>query len=365
MQGMPVTLYSVVNGRLALVRQVARGMFSIFDDLHGHLYVLTLRQQSMRIVHEDAPRVTDVVRSPPPGPNSKIPPFSVGYWGAWGAIAGAGVPPGVIYATWNGPALGWTVTRIYADAVAGRPRVVAGSWKLYRHLQYGGESDEVHVKTSPGGGIVDHRVFIGYTLGRPSPGEVGPVPPRLPRDAGDVLGYESRPRGADILADTDRYFILRAETLAQLRARRAADFYVLQRRTGRWEALKLPNEWWPPRIFGAWMTATVLTPSRRQETAEEANRPWPTTQEPRDGYMTGWLLLRNLADGRAFTIRTNQLNSEVLGVSGEVVLYREGDAIYQARIGKSRVGPAKLVVKGAAVGRVHWAFWSAAAPPAG
>ena len=52
------------------------------------------------------------------------------------------------------------------------------------------------------------------------------------------------------------------------------------------------------------------------------------------------------------------MDSEILDVSGDIVLYRVNDAIYQARITGNQINDKKILVKDEDVPEIHWVFWS-------
>ncbi len=177
--GFPVRLYTVAGGRLALVRQIADGLFSVANDLAGHLYVLNLGQTSVSVIHENAPSEVDVVPAPP---GKKDQDFDF-YYPTWGAIAGAGVLPGVVFADHTDH---WTVTRVFADGIPGRPRVVQGTWDLYRDFRYAGAAGGPYPSpTEPSACIVAHSIAIewggDYAYGL---GVLSRAPPSLPPTAG-------------------------------------------------------------------------------------------------------------------------------------------------------------------------------------
>ncbi len=307
--GFPVRLYTVAGTRLALVRQVAAGLFSVADDLSRHLYVLGLGLRALSVIHENAPGEIDVVPAPPQ-PKGRFASFSF-YYPTWGAISGPGVSPSAVFADWTDH---WTVTRIYAHAPRGKLRIARGSWDLYRYFRYQGPGGGPRRQlTIPGGTIEDGRIMMPYTLAA-GVGYVGPTPPFLPPKAGAVAGYPDRPRGAGIIADTARFFALNAPPpAAELRGPRTV--YVLNKVTGHWSVIEVPFYGLWPRLFGAWLATTVQepnptgreSPGLKNERANEVNATTPTgvvRELPRirgmygtKTYMPGKLLLQNLVDG--------------------------------------------------------------------
>ncbi len=379
MRGFPVRLYMVSSGRLALVRQIAAGLFSVANDLSGHLYVLSLGMGAISVIHENAPGEIDVV--PAPAGNAITPIFQF-YYQTWGAVAGPGVAPSAVFADWTNR---WTVTRIFGDVTRGQPRIVRGSWDLYRYLQYQGPGGGPYpfTDTQPGGTVEDEKIMAPYTLG-PGVGYLGPTPPFLPPQAGVVAGYPDRPRGASVVADTARFFAIWAPLpTAVLRLPRTV--YVLNKAIRRWSVIRVPFQYPPwPRLFGPWLATTVQEPNPGgreslgldDERAKEVDVDTPTgvvRELPRvrgrypqdDVYMPGKLLLQNLADGRKITIDTGQQDSEVLDVRKDgMVLYRVNDEIFSTQIEGGKLSAPTLVVKGEDVPEIHWVFWSSASPNA-
>ncbi len=357
MPGYPVRLYTLSAGRLALVRQVCGSLFSVTDDLHGHLYVLNQNRSVLSVIHENAPEKVDVVPSPKGTMTSKILPFFGFYYPTWGAIAGPGVAPGIVYAGGNSPTT-WKVARVYGDAIPGRTQVAEGGWDLYRHFQFSGPGGGPSYENalSPGGTINHGQILTPYTLGGPGRGDLGPTPPFLPPEAGRVAGYKGRPRGAGVVADTARFFAFRA-SLPGTEAPTLMTIYILNRETARWSVVKFPISAPSPRLFGAWLIGNVSKlvktirrfPGQRQ--AEIANFVTPQ----------GRLLLQNLVDGRKIRIETGQQDSEVLDVGKDgLVLYRVNNEIFSTQIEGDKLAAPTLVVKGEDVPEVHWVFWSKA-----
>lgn len=93
-------------------------------------------------------------------------------------------------------------------------------------------------------------------------------------------------------------------------------------------------------VLGHWRFA------RRVEAEIVHNR------EPRRGL--------NLEDGRRITLNTQVEDSEILLVTrDDRALYRVNDAIYEASIQGSSLGPPSLIVRDTNVPEIHWAFLSA------
>ena len=385
----PVRLYAVRGRRLTLIRQIAEGLYAVTDDLSGHLYVLNGNMSALSVIHENAPEGVDAIPSPNGTMASAILPFSDSYDPTWGAVAGPGVPSGVVYAGGASPST-WRVARVFGEAIPGQPRVTEGSWDLYRYFRYtgiGGGPYEQHIV--PGGNIEEGKIMVPVGLG-PGMGMLGPTPPSLPRNAGahtvsyeDSTGQHSATfRGAGIVADTPRFFALYAP-VPSAEPRWPRTVYVLNKVTGRWSVIMVPYDYLTPRLFGPWLATTVEEPNPEgrespgveNERANEVDVDTPTgavRELPRvrgmyfsNVFMPGRLLLQNLVDGRKITINTGQQDSEVLDVRSDgLVLYRVNNEIFSAQIEGDKLGPATLIVKGDDVPEVHWVFWSAAKPPA-
>jgi hypothetical protein len=380
MYGFPVSLYTVSGGRLALVRQVSSGMSAIADDLVGHLYVFDVGMHTLSVIHENAPlKVDDIL---PPEVNPDLPPdvtpelryFSF-YDPTFGAISGPDVPASAVFAGGNSPTT-WRVTRIFGDAIPGKPRLAEGSWDLYRYFRYEGPGGGPYYYILPGGTIEDGRIMMPYTLGGGQT-ELGPVPPFLPPEAGVVAGYSNRPRAADLIADTERFFAFCAP-LPSVRLEWPRTVYALNKATGRWSVIKVPFIDLRPRLFEPWLATRVEKPNpeNRESPGEDNERAneedtrsptGPVRESPgirgmysRKAFMPGSLLLQNLLDGRKITIETGQQDSEIIDVRSDgLVLYRVNDSIFSAQIEGHKLSAPTVVVKDDDdVPEVHWAFWS-------
>ncbi len=379
--GFPVRVYTVTGKRPALVRQVAKGLFSVTDDLSGHLYVLSLKMNKLSVIYENAPEKVDVI----PAPTRKGPDQGFDFYNpTWGAVAGPGVSPSVVFANWTDH---WTVARIFAGAIPGQPRVVEGSWNLYRYFRYGGPGGGPYGSgTNPRACVVAYSIAIewggNYAYGL---GVLSAAPPFMPSTAGleplsaGIPPPRFKTRWGDVLADTGRFFLFDAPLPEDLEERRTEPLYVLNKKTGQWRVIKLPFYWFRPRVFGSWVATTVqepnpegrVSPGLENERAHEVDVHTPTGvvrelprirgMYPSKVFMPGKLLLQNLVDGRKLTIDTGQQDSEVLDVLKDgLVLYRVNNEIFSARIEGGKLSAPKLVVKGEDVPEVHWVFWSKA-----
>ncbi len=179
-----------------------------------------------------------------------------------------------------------------------------------------------------------------------------------------------------MLADTARFFLFGVPVRGG-EPGRLWTIYVLSKAEERWAVVKVPFYNLPPRLFGDWLATAVQepkptgreSPGLKKERANEIEATTATGQVrefprvrgmyPEDVYMSGKLLLQNLADGQRVTIDTGQQDSEVLDVRKDgLVLYRVNDEIFSVRIEGDKIGPATLVVEGEDVPEVHWVFWS-------
>lgn len=375
--GFPVRLYSVSNGHLALVRQVAAGLFSVTNDLKGHLYVLNLKMSKLSVIHENAPEKIDAI----PAPTREGPDHGFAFYSpTWGAVAGPGISSSVVFADWTDR---WRVTRIFAHTARGEPRVARGSWNLYRYFRYGGSAGGPYGSgTNPRVCIVAHSIAIewggDYAYGL---GVLSRAPPFLPLAAGLEPPSSGMPpprfktRWGGMLADTGHFFLFDAPLPENLKKRRIGGLYLLNKKTGQWRVIKLPFYWFRPRVFSSWVATTVQEPNpegrlspgldneRAMEVDDGQTRELPRVRGmyPSNVYMPGKLLLQNLVDGRKLTIDTGQQDSEVLDVrKNGLVLYRVNNEIFEAHIEGNKLSAPKLVVKGEDVPEVHWAFWSKA-----
>lgn len=366
--GFPVQLYTTSSGRLGLVRKISSSLFSVTDDLDGRLYVLDIGFRTLNVIHENSPARVDVVSAP--SGRGPTPHFEF-YYPSWGAIRGPQGPPGIVFAYRTDH---WTVMRILGDAVPGKPRIEEGNWDLYRYFQYEGPGGGPYRYIVPAGTIDDSRIMAPYTVA-PGRGYLGPTPPFLSAQAGVVVGYSNRPRGADIVADTQRFFAFVAPLPTEPQWPRTV--YVLNKATGRWAVIKVQFYYLWPRLFREWLSTTIAepnpqgreSPGLKNERTNEVDKSSPTGivrklprvrgMYPPRAFMPGKLTLENLVDGRSISIDTGQQDSEVLDVRSDgLVLYRVNDSIYSAHIEGNKLSAPTLVVKDKDVPEVHWAFWS-------
>jgi hypothetical protein len=70
----------------------------------------------------------------------------------------------------------------------------------------------------------------------------------------------------------------------------------------------------------------------------------------------GRLYLYDVSTDRAYTIVTNQGDSEVLLVQDGVVYYRASDRLYSATIANKGLSPGRLLLTSEVIRDAHWAF---------
>lgn len=147
--------------------------------------------------------------------------------------------------------------------------------------------------------------------------------------------------------------------------------YVHNRKRGSWTAVDVPGNASSQRLFGDWLATIKQTwsPNNTTNPGRKEERGYGTPNLPnvqlqyagfrgRNQVIPGVLILTNLDDGRRIAIETHMEDSEILDVDGDEVLYRVNDAIYQAEIKGTALGPATAVAKDEDVPEVHWVFRS-------
>jgi hypothetical protein len=150
--------------------------------------------------------------------------------------------------------------------------------------------------------------------------------------------------------------------------------YVHDRIGGAWHVAEVEGNWSQLRLFGPWLGAIVrmardvhapeVTPQGRDSERAFATTTLPNVQKlfarwaGRYYWSPGILTLENLVDGRKVRIETNEEDSEILSVTGDTVVYRVNDTIYQGRISGGEMLAPTVVVKGEDVPEIHWVFWS-------
>jgi hypothetical protein len=121
------------------------------------------------------------------------------------------------------------------------------------------------------------------------------------------------------------------------------------------------------RAFGAWIAAAATVrkgPTDRQSAGPSEWRMQATTTGPsmrglfHDSYAVfpGRLYLYDVSTDRAYTIVTNQGDSEVLLVQDGVVYYRASDRLYSATIANKGLSPGRLLLTSEVIRDAHWAF---------
>ena len=371
MDSYPVTLYTVgPEGRLRAVRQIfpkSQGLFDVRDDLEGRLYVMNESQNVLSVIHEGDPARDDTIKGN----------FGGMYPSSWGVVAPPGQASSVQYPVWCNDHC-WELFVASGSPTAG-PRISKGKWSLYRWFRYRGAPVTPRSVVTPSGKIVDAHVVLPNTEWGTGEGEVGPVPPSLPRSVGlrtdvteDAAGSHTVTiRSVGLVADTPRFFAFAA--LPSYSKKWPVPIYVLDRRTERWEVIHSPFVRLWPRLFGSWLATTTEEPNPAGRESpglknERSLAPYAyrTSDYPQvrglygtKTYMPGKLLLRNLVNGQSMTIDTGQQDSEVLDVRKDgLVLYRVNDEIFSTQIKGDKLSAPTLVVKGEDVPEVHWAFWS-------
>lgn len=138
------------------------------------------------------------------------------------------------------------------------------------------------------------------------------------------------------------------------------------------QAETLPGSRSQYRLFGSWL-AVLVVESATGHTAEPGaglQRKIATAALPSvaEGYadamrvegkwLPGVLELVNLESHVVIQWNTGQADSEILGVSGNEVLYRVNYQILEAPVAGGQLGKSVLLADDENVPEVHWAFWS-------
>jgi hypothetical protein len=159
------------------------------------------------------------------------------------------------------------------------------------------------------------------------------------------------------------------------------DLFVHDRLGDNWKTIRVEGNRSQSRLFGPWLATIVRmfspdgkpSPGRNNERGPEAfgdyeiagskgndgNARFPLIrgQYSSSFFLPGVLVLQNLEDGRKIRIATNQEDSEIVNVSGDTVIYRVNDAVYQAKIAGDKLQGVMLLARGEDVPEIHWAFW--------
>jgi hypothetical protein len=141
-----------------------------------------------------------------------------------------------------------------------------------------------------------------------------------------------------------------------------------------WRSLQIEGDQSRLRLFGDWLATDVEMqssgsfsgnhPEKSRERDARTDR-LPSVYGEYGAYCSlnhrrfpGVLVLQNLQDNRRIRLETHQEDSEILFVSGDSVLYRINDAIFQAKIVGDALRDTSLLARDEDVPEVHWVFWS-------
>ncbi|MEQ8926953.1 MAG: hypothetical protein RLO81_14125 [Fulvivirga sp.] len=144
-------------------------------------------------------------------------------------------------------------------------------------------------------------------------------------------------------------------------------FLVLDKVTNQWDKLVLKGDRTRVQYFSNWISGSVINHGEDKVSPGKADR----RQEPNSFgpgfdtmtkvlkfYYPGLLFLYHTSSKTYIEWSTDQGDSEVLLVDGDLVYYRVNDEIYQAAILKSKkLGKSKLLLKDDRVPDIHWAFF--------
>ncbi len=361
------SLYTATdNHRLHRVRRFfgAGQHFSDYaNDLHGTIYLAG--EKGIYVIHSDDPQNAAFV---------PVSQFDDAY--CWSAVDGPGTPAGVQYCPSR------RVNLVPARPSAKQPRDGPGSWAAFKSLQFRGENGSLYQAGPPAAEIVGAKLEMPY--GATPKAVLAQLPER------DYANVALR-RRVSILASTDRYLVIWIEPPGMggtagvaaaagtpLPYAAPVPVLVLNKRTHRWQSLRLPTTVSrrtrvPVRLFGNWLVTTVRvwsppvagTGSASLGVANEQKTPMYSSSSSGvhaaydrrflNVQIPGKLAVWNLADGRRLMLNTGQPDSEVLsiGKNGDM-LYRVNDAIYSAKIDGDSLGSAALVVKSPAAADIHW-----------
>jgi hypothetical protein len=131
------------------------------------------------------------------------------------------------------------------------------------------------------------------------------------------------------------------------------------------------------RGFGNWMAGTVTERTKGKNNSkvtvekkelpgkEKRNKKLRKTGTPVDYrydsfeiYSDGQLFLYNVETKKKITINTEQGDSEVLLIDGDILYYRVYDSIYQATIKNGKIENEQIILQDEYVPDIHWAFIS-------
>lgn len=376
--GYPVTLYSVAEGKLKVVREVVPA--SSHGDMgtdgvsapssiccvpvskHALYFVYPYyHSNAVSIIHFDDPARVDKVEFNPTAD------FTTGN-ATVVARKSASEDELLIPATtdFSDPAhLKQTLTTISNTPKGARAVANSGAWNDFSALQregnVGGPATQTTVLARKSG--ADIAVKVGDRLV-----VVDSLPSSL-RDGNDNTGVF-------VLAVSERYVLSAYQrTPEEISAGKLGDttrVFVHDREHDKWKTVELEGSNPQARLFRDWLTGIVISwnpehgpnPGRDNERSEGTDR-LPSIQSlyaSVTGYgrfsIPGILTLQNLADDRKIRIVTGQEDSEILNVKDDEVFYRVNDTIYKARITGDQLQNVSVVVKDEDVPEVHWIFWA-------
>jgi hypothetical protein len=374
--GYPVTLYQIADGKLKLVREIIPPGPSGDTANEGSMAPTSIccapvsknaiyfiypyySSTNIAIVHFDDPSRVDNVKFNAAGV------FSDG-------MRTAVVPQSVssdellipLITDFSVPAhLKGTLTRISSDSKGSHVTSDATNWNDYRGLlregDVGGPATQValvaaKVADNVALSVLDHSVIIDE------------LPPALRGTKDKIVPA--------ILAANEQFLLLCLQHSYEEMARGDLgpkfQVFVHDRVRNQWKEIRVEGNSSRLRLFGPWLSVNVASwdpkhgpnPGRERERSDATDR-LPNIQSMYasrlsfgDYSIHGILILRNLSDGRAIRVVTENEDSEILSVDGDTVLYRINDAIYEARIAEGKLTGNRLIVQDDDVPEVHWVF---------
>lgn len=190
-------------------------------------------------------------------------------------------------------------------------------------------------------------------------------------------GTHSIPDGLtySIRCINDRFVVLdpggrsHADALMQM----TSTALVCDRRTGTSRTITVPGGQSRLRLFGPWLAVVVVESATAHEEPmpgsdlhrkrATATRPgiaeaYENNRKHMGEWLPGTLELINLETGTVIQQNTKQADSEVLTISGNQVVYRINQQIFEASILDGALQNSVLLTEGEDVPEVHWVFWS-------
>ncbi len=144
-------------------------------------------------------------------------------------------------------------------------------------------------------------------------------------------------------------------------------FRLLESSQGTWREAAFPGE--PPtgltelKPFGRWLAAVPVGKRIEGFSKELAERVRSEKRENDHRYSKlllanpkGEIFLYDTSTGKNYTIRTGDIESEVLLIENDRVYYRIKDRLYRSDIGQGRVEEPVLLAQDPALTSVYWAF---------